>query len=171
MFSAVPTTDWGEKETLLHWRKKWAEYVNRALVQKGLACRVGHRTYEAQGIEQLPTIHEGPAVREMERRGISTNKGNWNRYVRQVNATLRGLSKKITDLRQWLADANAVLSRDRSPSLAALLNDYYNSRNAGAWSNKAKVSNLKAHSQDVLFLQKNGLSTLNDLILFLIIKL
>ena len=163
VYNAVPTTDWGEKETLLHWRKKWAEYVNRALAQKGLACRVDHRSYEAQGIVQVPTIHEGPAVREMERRGVSTDKGSWNRYVRQVNATLRGLSKKITDLRQWLVEANAVLSRDHSPSLAALLNDYYSSRNAGAWSNKAKVSNLKAHSQDVLFLQKNGLSTLDDL--------
>lgn len=29
VFDAVPTTDWGKKETLLHWREEWANYVNR----------------------------------------------------------------------------------------------------------------------------------------------
>ena len=29
VWKSVPTTDWGQKETLLHWREEWAKYVNR----------------------------------------------------------------------------------------------------------------------------------------------
>ena len=74
VFDAVPTTDWGQKETLLRWREEWANYVNRAFEEKGLSCRIDHRTLEAQGIDRLPTIHEGPAVRAIEKKGIKTDK-------------------------------------------------------------------------------------------------
>ena len=46
VFDAVPTTDWGQKETLLRWRAEWANYVNRVFEQKGLSCRVDHRSLE-----------------------------------------------------------------------------------------------------------------------------
>lgn len=49
------------------------------------------------------------------------------------------------------------------PTLADFLNRYYGQRNAGAWSQKAKLGNLKSHSEAVSYLQKNGIYTLADL--------
>ena len=158
----VPTTDWWEPETLQRWREEWANYVNRAFEEKGLPCRIDHRSYEAQGKEQLPTVHEGPAVREMEKRGIRTDKGEWNRLVRSVNAMLRNLGKQIKELLGRIAEIDEIISRPQSPNIVSVLGDYYTKRNAGAWSDKAKAGNLKKYAKDVAFLQQHGIVTLDD---------
>ena len=75
VFNAVPTTDWGSPETLEHWRQTWAEMCNAKFAEKGLTVRIDHRSYERQGVELLPTVHEGATVRAMEKKGIRTEKG------------------------------------------------------------------------------------------------
>ena len=71
VFNAVPTTDWGSPETLEHWREAWAEMCNAKFAEKGLDVRIDHRSYERQGVDLLPTIHEGATVRAMEKKGIA----------------------------------------------------------------------------------------------------
>ena len=159
-FDAVPTTDWGKPETLEEWRKAWAELCNTKFKDKGLECRIDHRSYERQGIDQAPTVHEGVAVRQMEAKGIATDKGERNRWIRSANAMLRTLREKIKALTIWLTELRA---ESQQPTLAALLTDYYDARNAGAWSRKAKVSNLKRFASAAAYLQENDLHTLDDL--------
>ena len=159
-FDAVPTTDWGKPETLEEWREAWAELCNAKFKDKGLECRIDHRSYEKQGIDQAPTVHEGVAVRQMEAKGIVTDKGEHNRWIRSANAMLRTLREKIKALTIWLTELRA---ESQSPTLAALLTDYYDARNAGAWSNKAKISNLKRFAAAAAYLQENSLHTLDDL--------
>ena len=159
-FDAVPTTDWGKPETLEEWRKAWAELCNTKFKDKGLECRIDHRSYERQGIDQAPTVHEGVAVRQMEAKGIATDKGERNRWIRSANAMLRTLREKIKALTIWLTELRA---ESQQPTLAALLTDYYDARNAGAWSRKAKVSNLKRFAAAAAYLQENGLHTFDDL--------
>lgn len=159
-FDAVPTTDWGKPETLEEWRKAWAELCNTKFKDKGLECRIDHRSYEKQGIDQAPTVHEGVAVRKMEAKGIATDKGERNRWIRSANAMLRTLREKIKALTIWLTELRA---EPQQPTLAALLTDYYDARNAGAWSSKAKVSNLKRFAAAAAYLQENDLHTLYEL--------
>lgn len=162
-FDAVPTTDWGRPETLEAWREAWAALCNTKFEEKGLPCRIDHRSYERQGVEQIPTVHEGVAVRQMEARGIVTDKGEHNRWIRSATAMLRTLGERIKALISWLKDARSKLDKPCSPSLAKLLADYYDARNAGAWSNKAKVGNLKRLTSAITYLEENGLHTLADL--------
>ena len=35
-----------------------------------------------QGVELLPTVHEGATVRAMEKKGIRTEKGEFNRWIK-----------------------------------------------------------------------------------------
>lgn len=162
-FDAVPTTDWGKPETLEAWREAWAALCNAKFEEKGLTCRIDHRAYERQGIEQLPTVHEGVAVRQMEAKGIVTDKGEHNRWIRSATAMLRTLGERIKALVDWLSDARVKLDEPHSPSLGKLLADYYDGRNAGAWSNKAKVGNLKRLTSAIAYLEEKGLHTLDDL--------
>ena len=162
-FDAVPTTDWGKPETLEAWREAWAALCNAKFEEKGLTCRIDHRSYERQGVEQLPTVHEGVAVRQMEAKGIVTDKGEHNRWIRSATAMLRTLGERIKALVDWLSDARVKLDEPHSPSLGKLLADYYDGRNAGAWSNKAKVSNLKRLSSAITYLEEKGLHTIADL--------
>ena len=162
-FDAVPTTDWGKPETLEEWREAWAELCNAKFKEKELECRIDHRSYEKQGVDQAPTIHEGVAVRQMEAKGMTTDKGERNRRIRSANALLRTLREKIKALTGWLEEIHAELDKPQSPTLAALLADYCDARNAVAWSRKAKVSNLKRFAAAAAYLQENSLHTLDDL--------
>ena len=162
-FDAVPTTDWGKPETLEAWREAWASMCNAKFEEKGLPCRIDHRSYERQGIEQAPTVHEGVAVRQMEAKGIVTDKGEHNRWIKSASAMLRTQGERIKTLVDWLSDARVKLDKPHSPSLAKLLAEYYDERNAGAWSNKAKVGNLKRLTSAIVYLEENDLHTLADL--------
>ena len=162
-FDAVPTTDWGRPETLEVWRTAWAGLCNAKFVEKGLPCRIDYRSYKRQGIEQVPTVHEGVAVRQMEARGLATDKGERNRWIRSANAMLWTLRDKIKTLVGWLGSIRAELDKPQSPPLTTLLIDYYDARNAGAWSSKAKVGNLKRFAAAAAYLSENGLLTLDDL--------
>ena len=117
VFNAVPTTDWGSPETLEHWRQAWAYLCNAKFSEKDLDCRIDHRSYERQGIEQIPTVHEGPSVRAMEAKGIRTDKGDFNRWVRKTNAMLREVKNKIASLLKWL---KAVIRKVFLPKTVAL---------------------------------------------------
>lgn len=162
-FDAVPTTDWGRPETLEEWRETWAEMCNAKFEEKSLTCRIDHRSYERQGVKQLPTVHEGVAVRQMEVRGIVTDKGEHNRWIRSASAMLRTLGEQIKTLVDWLSATRVKLDKPHSPSLGKLLADYFDERNAGAWSSKAKVGNLKRLTSAVAYLEENGLHTIDDL--------
>ncbi|MDD3921553.1 MAG: MobQ family relaxase, partial [Eubacteriales bacterium] len=69
---SIPATDWNEQTKAEEWRAAWAESCNRALEQNGHTERIDHRSYERQGIEQIPTVHLGVAASAMEKRGIRT---------------------------------------------------------------------------------------------------
>ena len=170
VFDAVPTTDWGRPETLDRWRAAWANMVNEALAGKGLDCRIDHRSYADQAVDLLPTVHEGVAVRQMEQRGIRTEKGDLNRWIKATNRMLQALKKKLASLKQWIEDIKIEpKEQETSPNLVALLSSYYSKRNQGTLTfsryagQKARVNNLKAFSETVNFLQANQLYTLEDL--------
>ena len=163
VFNAVPTTDWGSPETLEAWRQVWARLCNAKFAEKGLECRIDHRSYVRQGVEQIPTVHEGVSVRAMEKKGIRTDKGDFNRWVRSANTKLRSIRQKISGLLAWLKEAKAGLSKPQEPLLADLLGRYYSGRNAGTWSRKAKLGNLKSYNAAVNYLLANHINTLSDL--------
>ena len=163
VFNAVPTTDWGNPETLEHWREAWAELCNTKFAEKELSCRIDHRSYERQGVDLLPTVHEGPTVRAMERKGIATEKGEFNRWVKATNAAIRDIRKIIAALAEWLKEVKAELSKPKSPDLISLLQAYFDHRNAGAYSQKAKINNLKEMNALFNYLMENGIHDLYTL--------
>lgn len=85
----VDTTDWNDRDKAEQWRAAWAKYANKALEQAGRRERIDHRSYQRQGVEQLPTVHMGVAATRMEQRGIATDKGNVNRQIAADNKLLK----------------------------------------------------------------------------------
>ncbi|MBR4331823.1 MAG: MobA/MobL family protein [Clostridia bacterium] len=165
VFNAVHTTDWGEPETLDHWREAWCQMVNAEFEQKGIATRIDHRSYEAQGIEQIPTVHEGPLVQKMEKRGIRTTKADLNRWIRTTNRLIAAVKKGIRTLLNWIAALKKEIeeAEKHEPYLIDLIGQYYLDRNRGAWSQKAKNQNTKRFFAAYSFLQENDLHTVEQL--------
>ena len=164
---AVPTTDWSSPERLEVWRAAWAELCNRKFEEKQLDTRIDHRSYARQGIDKIPTVHEGPAVNEMEKRGIPTNKRALNNWIRKTARLFASIKAILHDLREALAEMKAERDAEREKfdrgNIGTLLTLYYNRRNAGAYSSKARGNNLKQMSEDFSYLQSKGIVTLDDL--------
>ena len=110
----VDTIDWNEPTKAEEWRAAWAEYANRALELKGLSERIDHRSYERQGVEQITTVHMGVAATQMERRGISTEKGGVNREIAAQNKLLKKIKARLTRLYNWSKEQAAQLGKKRS---------------------------------------------------------
>lgn len=163
VFNAVHTTDWHTPETLEAWREAWCRMVNETFERKGIETRIDHRSYAEQGVEQIPTVHEGPMVRAMEQQGIRTDKGGLNRWIRQTNRMIAALKASITKLLNWISAAKERLTEKPPQTLRQMLANYYQERSAGAWSKKAKVGNAKQFADALLYLSEHGIETLEDL--------
>lgn len=74
-------------------RWEWERLTNRALEQASQKARIDHRSYEAQGNDLLPQVHLGVHATQLERQGISTERGNYNREVQRHNAQVIELAQ------------------------------------------------------------------------------
>ena len=82
------------------WRaKSKKEYI---LDKNGIQDKVDHRSYQRQGIEQIPTIHLGVSATQMEKKGIATDRGNINREIKHQNMILKEISRRIKALLNWI---------------------------------------------------------------------
>ena len=82
------------------WRaKSKKEYI---LDENSIQDKVDHRSYQRQGIEQIPTIHLGVSATQMEKKGIATDRGNINREIRKQNRILQEIKLRIKALLSWI---------------------------------------------------------------------
>ena len=98
----IDTVDWNEQDKAEQWRKAWADITNKYLEENSIQEKVDHRSYQRQGIEQIPTIHLGVSATQMEKKGIATDRGNINREIKHQNAILREISRRIKALLNWI---------------------------------------------------------------------
>lgn len=84
-----------KEKTVELWRESWANHTNRELERAGIQERIDHRSFIDQGIEKLPTRHEGYIVRAMEKRGIETEIGTHNRQAQEENKKLELIDRQI----------------------------------------------------------------------------
>ena len=174
VFNAVSTTGWNDPELLKEWRKAWTEKVNDKFRECHMAARIDHRSYKEQGIDLIPTIHEGYEVRAMEKKGIKTIIGELNRAIRQFNQMFISLKESI----QWMKTAYEEMKmeldrRQQNPTLLESLQDYYDKKtqNSPKLSNfyaemerrGKKISNLQEFAKSINYLQVHNIETMDDL--------
>ena len=168
-FNAVPATDWGAPETLETWRANWCGLCNAMFAAKGMNERIDHRSYKRQGLELLAQVHEGPAVRSMERKGIPTEKGDYNRWVKAANAALKSIREKLAELVRWIKEAGEELEKQETPILKEILLNYMQLQNDGTQSfsnygrQKAKLVTLKDVSSAIAYLDENHIENAEQL--------
>lgn len=119
----VEANDWNRTEKVEEWRERWAEHCNRYLKKEQ---QIDHRSFERQGIERIPTIHEGHVARELEQKGQTSERCEMNRDIMAANAQLSALehqqslfTRLLEQLREKLKEAiNERLQRLRTARTA-----------------------------------------------------
>jgi hypothetical protein len=85
----VAANDLNAKENVEKWRKMWSEHCNAYLEPEQ---QIDHRSYERQGKKDvIPTIHEGYAAREMEKRGKLAERCEINREIVAANRDIKAI--------------------------------------------------------------------------------
>ncbi|WP_442899685.1 MobA/MobL family protein [Gemella sp. oral taxon 928] len=94
----MKTVDLNEQEKAGEWRKAWEDITNKYLKENSIQKKVNHRSYQRQGIEQIPTIHLSISATQMEKQGIATNRGNISREVKYQNKIIKEIARQIKSL-------------------------------------------------------------------------
>ncbi len=84
--------EWNDSAKVELWRKAWSALVNKHLAQAGFNITVDHRSYEKQGLDTVPTVHEG-------REGIGGHNKEKVSSRRQRNRTVREYNKNRSELK------------------------------------------------------------------------
>ena len=174
------TVDWNDQKYCEIWRHEWEVIQNRYLEANNRPERVDLRSYARQGLDIIPTVHEGAAVRQMEKRGIQTNIGNLNREIRAANRLMKSIRQLIQNLKGWITELGekrkellAQKAAEEATLLPNLLMKYMEIRKeerkdwTRAGQNRGTSQDLKAVSEALSYLRQKGLSTVEDLEAFL----
>ena len=172
VFNAVSTTGWNDPELLKEWRRAWTEKVNEKFRECHMAARIDHRSYKEQGIDLIPTIHEGYEVRAMEKKGIKTVIGELNRAIRQFNQMFISLKESIQWMKTGYEEMKVELDRRQNPTLLESLQDYYDKKVQGRpplpnfyaeMKRRGKnLSNLQEFAKSINYLQTHKIETMED---------
>jgi ATP-dependent exoDNAse (exonuclease V) alpha subunit len=95
---SISANDWNEHSQAEIWRASWAEHCNRYL---DVEHKIDHRSYERQGIEKEPSIHEGVTAKQMEAEGKVSDRCQMNREIKERNSIreqMKKMAKELTDL-------------------------------------------------------------------------
>lgn len=114
--------EWNKKEMLHTWREKWSEYANFHLKLHEHNVSIDHRSFKDQGIDLIPTVHEGKAIKDMERRGISTNVMKEANHARREN--LRRIAAKPELALEVMASQSSTFTYEQlGQTLGKYIND------------------------------------------------
>ena len=176
----VDLVDWNNRENAEVWRRAWADLTNEFLEQNNRPERIDHRSYERQGIDQIPTVHVGVSATQMEKKGIVTERGELNRNIKAANRILREIRRLVRGLKDWiaelkerktalleaLAEARAQASEPTIPQLLARYMEQRGEERAD-WTSKGKlkgaVSDFNKVQAAMEFLRQKEISTVETL--------
>ena len=176
----VDLVDWNNRENAEVWRRAWADLANEYLAQNNRPERIDHRSYERQGIDQLPTVHVGVSATQMEKKGIVTERGELNRNINAANRILREIRRLVRGLKDWIAELKErktalleALTEARAqasePTIPQLLARYMEQRSEerADWTSKGKlkgaVSDFNKVQAAMEFLRQKEISTVGTL--------
>jgi hypothetical protein len=154
----IDATNWNDQANAEEWRAGWADAINAALERRGIENRIDHRSFERQGIGQIPTIHLGPTASRIERRGIRSERGDRNREIVIGNKQIRLLWARINHLKDWIKEETKTTT---PPTLAGMIQGILD---AGEQRNRyGQIRDLKSAVKALNYLSANHISTLTEL--------
>lgn len=100
----VELTTWNDKGNVEKWRESFSKLCNSYLEKNNIEKRVDHRSFKRQESDYLPTIHLGYKASSLEKKGIKTDKGNYNREIKKYNSLVDIIKNQFSNISNWISD-------------------------------------------------------------------
>ena len=105
-----------------------------------------------------PTVHLGVAASQMEKKGVTTDRGNINRAVADINNEIRQTKARIKKVKTWLY-AQPI---ENAPSFINIMSSIADAKNLDSrWK---KIADVKTQSKVLIFLQSNHIGGMDDFV-------
>ena len=118
----------------------------------------------------------GPAVSQLEKKGIQTNIGNLNRDIKAANSLMQSIRQMVRSLKGWLSGLKEkkaalleALEQAKEPTIPELLSRYLDKRSEErtGWTSKGKLKGTVGDFNKVMealdFLRQKEISTVESL--------
>ena len=115
----VPTMDWNDRGNAEKWRHDWEVMQNAYLERAGRPERISMKSYERQGIDQIPTVHEGLAARKIASAGGRSELIEKNNEIKRKNSLLRSIAVQLKAIGEEIKQLAAELTRERGEVINA----------------------------------------------------
>ena len=174
--STEKTTDWDNEETLVEWRKEWAESCNSFFLEKGIDERIDYRSFEERNLELVPTTHLGSEAHNLEKKGIKTQKGDYNRKVKELNEKMVVTIEELQALKDEKQKLELQEKSETSPANSENIRELYviyqqglNQRvrgfktNARDYAAQKIRAEIKSISSQLIFLDVKKITTGDEL--------
>lgn len=112
-YKTISLTNWDQKESLLLWRKNFAEKVNEWYLKLGINEKVSHESYEKQGLDKLPkqrlTLEEYNFENRLKEQAENdgqeykpkTYYGKVNQEIEKANKEIEKINQKVVSLSDY----------------------------------------------------------------------
>lgn len=108
--------NWNAAERVEEWRSAWADCCNHYLTEKD---KIDHRSYERQGVDQIPTIHEGYIARQIAAKGKISERVQINNGIRERNSFIKRIVEQLKAIGEELKQLIAEQSREKGSAINA----------------------------------------------------
>ena len=115
------TTDWDEPSNAKMWRKNLAELINETNAALKIEEQWEHKSFKELGIDAPPTIHLGSKANALEKKGIHTERGDYNRRVLEIRGLIDFIAKTSASIEAFVSKNARLIKNDVSELINAVV--------------------------------------------------
>ena len=108
-------TDWNDRKWGRIWRKNLADLINETNEALKIDAHWEHRSFKKLGIDAPPTIHLGSKANALEKKGIHTERGDYNRKVMEIRGLIDFIAKTSASIESFVNDKARLLKNVQFP--------------------------------------------------------
>ena len=114
-------TDWNDRKWGKIWRKNLADLINETNEALKIDAHWEHKSFKELGIDAPPTIHLGSKANALEKKGIHTERGDYNRKVMEIRGLIDFIAKTSASIKSFVSDKARLIKNDVSDLIKAVV--------------------------------------------------
>lgn len=115
------TTDWDEPSNAKKWRTNLTELINETNEALKINEHWEHKSFKELGIEAPPTIHLGSRAHALEKKGIRTERGDYNRKVWEIRGLIDFIAKTSASIESFVSTNARLIKNELSDLISAVV--------------------------------------------------
>ena len=164
-------TDWNDRKWGKIWRKNLAELINETNEALKIDAQWEHKSFKELGIDAPPTIHLGSKANALEKKGIHTERGDYNRKVMEIRGLIDFIAKTSASIEAFATKSARLIKNEVSDLIDAVVKRHGRLQlpiMSGKYLRKVSHrERLQDPEQMLSFIDEKGITTFDELQIYM----